>query len=59
MLVFPMCACLRTVFVHGPWSPEEGAKFPEAGVEGDCELLCGSWVLNLCPLQEYSVLSTT
>lgn len=41
--------------------PTEGRKgigSPGIGVTVDCELPCGFWELNLCPLEEQPVLLT-
>lgn len=38
---------------------EEGVGFSRTGVIDGCELPCGGWELDLCPLQEQQVLLAT
>jgi hypothetical protein len=35
-----------------------GMGFPGTEVTDSCELPCGCWEMNLCPLEEQSVLAT-
>lgn len=53
----PVFMC--TTCVQWLWGPEEGTRWSGTDFMDVCELLCGHWELNLRPLQEQQVLSTT
>ena len=40
------------------WCPEGGIGFPGTGVTASCELPCGCWEPNFCPLEKQPVLLT-
>ena len=48
--------CIGVLLHVSAW---EGQIFGTRGVTDTCELLCGCWELNSCPLEEQPVLLTT
>lgn len=49
---------LFLILFHVRWS-EWGCQIPGTGVTDSCKLPCGGWELNLCPLEEQPVLTTS
>lgn len=47
--------CTMSVYLM-PLEAREGVGFPEIGITGGCELLCGCWEQNKVPLREQQVL---
>lgn len=52
--VLPAC-----IYVHHVCAVAVGARRVHQVVMDVCELLCGHWELNLCPMQDQQVLSST
>lgn len=52
MHVYALCMYLV------PWKRKHNLEFPRTGVRDSCELLCGCWELNSCPLEKQPLLLT-
>lgn len=52
-------ACMGTVCILWPWSPEKDTGSPGPGITHGCELPCSRWEWNTTPVSEQQVLLTT
>lgn len=57
--VFSVCLSVHSMHAECPWWSEEGVGSPRTGVMDSFELPCGCGELNVDPLQEQAVTSTT
>lgn len=49
---WPACISVHCVPIWWPWRPEKGIRSSRHGVTDVCELPCGGWKSNQCPLEE-------